>query len=83
MECIAQYLDDLEDLFFAAALVTERLRRLAGRMIRICLFAAVLASGVFLALREPPLALALATLMTVTLLYRAAVHQPPRLPAST
>lgn len=76
MECIAQYLDDLEDLIYAFALKWERIQRVA----RFALF--VLTSGLFqivavtLALINPPLATAVASLLLVTLLYRGAVGFP-------
>jgi hypothetical protein len=77
MEIIIQYLDDLEDLFYAFALKWERIRR----AIRFTLF--VIASmlfqafGVFLALSYPPFALAIAALLLVGMLYRGAVFQSP------
>ena len=74
MECIVQYLDDLEDLFYAFALKWERIRR----ALRFALFVMTSLSfqllGVFLALSVPALAVATASLLLVGLLYRSAVH---------
>lgn len=78
MECLAQYLDDLEDLFFAAALSAERLRRTLSMLIAASLMVAAITLGVLLALGQPPLALAVISLLMVTLLYRATVS-PVRL----
>jgi hypothetical protein len=73
MERIAQYLDDLEDLVYAVALIAERLRRAVRRIVAGFLALAMLALGFLLALSQPPLALAAVSLLMVTALYRAAV----------
>jgi hypothetical protein len=63
MECIIQYLDDLEDLFYAAALRFERIRR-AIRILALAILTIALQVGTFvLALVQPPLALAVASLL--------------------
>ena len=73
MECFAQYLDDLEDLFYAVALIWERIRT----RIRFATFVAVSLAfqvfGIFIALNYPPIAVAIASLLLVALLYRGAV----------
>ena len=79
MERLVQYLDDLEDFYFATALLMERVRRAA----QICLFLA-LSFGVqflcvLLALSKPPLALAIVSLTVVGMLYRSVtVGHPAR-----
>ncbi len=77
MECIVQYLDDLEDLFYAFALVWERIRT----ALRFALFIAASVSfqsmGVLLALSSPPLAIAAVAVLLVWLLYRGAVSFSP------
>ncbi|MGI9261042.1 MAG: hypothetical protein ACR2QR_03345 [Woeseiaceae bacterium] len=77
MECIVQYLDNLEDLFYAFALKWERIRR----ALRFALFIATSISfqilGVFLALSLPALAVATASLLLVGLLYRSVVYYGP------
>jgi hypothetical protein len=74
MEVIIQYLDDLEDLIYALALKWERIRR----FVRCALFIATSLSfqlfGIFLALFSPPLAVAVAALLLVGMLYRGAVY---------
>ncbi len=77
MEIIVQYLDDLEDLFYAFALKWERIRR----VLRFAFFVTASVSfqifGVFLALSNPPFAVAVAALLLVGLLYRGAVYYAP------
>lgn len=75
LERLLQYLDDLDDLYGALRLVTERLRRVAWFAACCFLLAGLVASGVLLALSEPPLGLAMALLLFLALLYRA-VTQP-------
>ena len=55
MERFLLYLDDLDDLYGAAGLMAERLRRLAWNFARILVALSVAASGVLAALQEPPL----------------------------
>ena len=70
-----QYLDDLDDLVGALGLIAERLRAVLW-LFAFVLLAAVMACGaVMLALAEPPLALAMAVMLFVVLLYRT-VTQP-------
>ena len=78
MECIVQYLDDLEDLLFAGALLAERARRVLRAFFIGLLVLALLSGAVLLAFAKPPLAIAAASLLTVAMLYRAAVHHPRR-----
>jgi hypothetical protein len=82
MECLIQYLDELEDLFFAIALVTERIRRTLQAILILSLLAVVSACGVVLALNAPRFALAAAFLFGSILLYGAATGQSSRSPAS-
>ncbi len=78
MERLLQYLDDLEDLIYAAPLVAEQLRRAIQRIL--FLFASIVLqiAGVILALSHPPLALAVVALMLVALLYRAVIVPMPQ-----
>lgn len=71
MECLLQYLDNLDDLYGAAGLVWERMRRTLLNIVSCAMVLAVAAGGVLLALAHPPLALATSTLLFVTLLYRS------------
>lgn len=72
MECLIQYLDDLEDLFYAVALVGERIRRIVRMLVLTVLAVLIPVSGVMLALAAPPLALAAVFISLSLMLYRAA-----------
>ena len=71
MECFLQYLDDLDDLYGAVGLVWEHLRRTLLKLVSLAMVLSVAASGVLLALVHPPVALAISTVLFVTLLYRS------------
>jgi hypothetical protein len=71
MECLLQYLDNLDDLYGALGLVWERMRRSLLKLIYATLLAAVAAGAVWLALLQPPVAMAVATMLFVILLYRS------------
>ena len=73
MECLLQYLDDLDDFAGILALAAERIRRFVRALILVSATLCVQVSGIFLALTQPPLALATVSLLSVGLLYRAAV----------
>ncbi|MCK5325961.1 MAG: hypothetical protein KAJ57_08130 [Woeseiaceae bacterium] len=75
MERLLQYLDDLDDLFGAIGLLAERLRSLASLAGTISLLLVVETVGILLALSEPPLGLAIVTLLFTALMYRV-VTQP-------
>lgn len=72
-----QWLDDLDDLVGAIGLVGERIRNflLATSLLAMSLLAQI--AAVLLALRHPPLAMATAMLLFVTLLYRAVTVPRP------
>jgi hypothetical protein len=70
MECLLQYLDDLDDLFGAVGLVWERLRRGLFKLLAVLMAMIVAAAGMWLALLHPPIALATSTVLFVVLLYR-------------
>jgi len=71
MERLLQYMDALDDLAGAFGLVYERLRRLFLALIAAITGLVSMASGIWLALVHPPIALATCVLLFVTLLYRA------------
>lgn len=71
MECLLQYLDDLDDLYGTFGLVWEKLRRITLKLISLAMVMAVAACGISLALAHPPIALATSTALFVTLLYRS------------
>jgi len=77
MEVIVQYMDDLEDLIYAFALKWERIRRAVRFALFVMTSFSLQVFGVFLALSYPPLAVAVAALLLVGMLYRGAVHYSP------
>ncbi len=66
-----QWLDNLDDLIATIGLISERIRAffVATSLLAVSLLLQI--SGVILALRHPPLALATAMILFVTLLYRS------------
>ncbi len=78
MERLAQLLDDLDDLLSMILLLSERIRRGLISLISTVLVVALQIGGILIALAQPPLALAIALLLFVSLLYRAvtAAHHP-------
>ncbi len=77
MERLAQFLDDLEDLFYAVALKAERIRQAFRFFVFMATSAALQLSGVFIALWNPPLAVAMVSLLVVGMLFRAVVGPSP------
>ena len=82
MERLIQLLDYFEDLFYAFALVQERIRRVIQFTMFVILTIALQASAIALALVSPPLAIGVAALMAVGTLYRCVVSYAPRRPHS-
>lgn len=76
MERFAQLLDDLDDLVYAVGLMRERFRKFMMTLITACAGTLLTTGGILLALEHPPLAMATALLLFVSLLYRA-VTSPP------
>ncbi len=66
-----QWLDELDDLIAAIGLVSERIRNFIRTLSFLAISLFIQCAGVLLALRHPPLALATAMLLFVTLLYRS------------
>lgn len=77
VERLLQYWDDLDDLFGVLGLVSERLRAAFFVLSFISASLAVQAGGIWLALRHPPLASAVAIILFVTLLYHMATSRHP------
>ncbi len=77
MEILVQYLDDLEDLFYAAALKAERVRQAFHFFLFMAASAILQLFGIFIALKNPPLAVAVASLLLVGMLFRAVVAFSP------
>jgi len=82
MECLLQYLDDIDDLIGAIGLSYEGLRRLVLAFAALAVSLASVASGVVLALAHPPIALATCILLFVALLYRSITTSPRARPHS-
>jgi len=78
VERLIQYLDDLEDLIYAAPLVAEQVRRAVQRILFLLAAVGLQVVGVILALNQPPLALAIVMLLLVGMLHRAAVIPIPQ-----
>lgn len=78
MERLIQYLDDFEDLIYAAPLIAEQLRRAVQRILFLLTSISLQVAGVILALNQPPLALAIVMLLLVGMLHRAVVIPIPR-----
>lgn len=76
MERVLLYWDDLDDLIGAVGLIAERLRNLALFAVTVLLLFGLIIGGTVLALTEPPLALAMAILLIVTLMYRTVTNPP-------
>ena len=71
MECLIQWIDDLDDLVGVFGLARERIRSFVLAFVFAAASLTLQIGGVLLALSHPPLALATAILMFVTLLYRS------------
>ena len=81
MEFFVQYLDDLDDLCYAVVLIWERIRtrvRFVGFVFTSLAFQVL---GISIALKSPPIAVAIASLLLSALLYRGAVSPTVRRPA--
>jgi hypothetical protein len=79
VERLIQYLDEIEDLFYVAPLIAEQVRRAIQRILFLLGSISLQIAGIVLALRHPPLALAIAaTLLLVGLLFRAVVIPVPQ-----
>ena len=72
MECLLQYLDDLDDLYGAFGLLWENLRQAMMTAVAICALLTTAAAAVWLAVLHPPVALATSTILFVILIYRSA-----------
>ena len=77
MEILAQYLDDFEDLIYALALLAERIRNIVRFFLFMAAAITLQSLGVFVALTSPPIAVAVASLLLVGMLYRGVVRGLP------
>jgi len=71
MECLLQYLDNLDDLFGAFGLLWESLRRAIFMLFAASMILVASGTGIWLALLHPPVAAATSTVLFVILLYRS------------
>jgi hypothetical protein len=78
VEIVMQWLDELDDLVATLRLMRERIRNFLLGAFFLAVTLLALSSGILLALRHPPIALATAMILFVTLLYRAVTT--PRTP---
>ncbi len=78
MERLIQYLDEIEDLFYATPLIAEQLRRAIQRILFLLGSISLQIAGIVLAFTHPPLALAVVALMLVGLLFRAVAIPVPQ-----
>jgi hypothetical protein len=77
MERLLQYWDDLDDLYGAVGLISERIRSVLYGVLFLLAGLALHAGGIWLALTHPPLASATAILLFVALLYHLATSGHP------
>ena len=75
MECLLQYLDDLDDFAGMVALGAERILAFLKAIAMLSLALGLQGCAVMLAIAQPPLALGGASLLCVALLYRAVVNR--------
>ena len=77
MEVLVQYLDDLEDLLYAIALLAEKIRNVVQFFLFMAAALTLQLLGVLIALVSPPMAVAVASLLMVGMLYRRVVNNLP------
>jgi len=78
MERLIQFLDEIEDLFYAAPLIAEQVRCAIQRILFLLGSISLQITGIVLALKHAPLALVVVTLLLVGLLLRAVVIPAPQ-----
>ena len=81
MERVMQVLDDLEDFVCAVALAAGRILLALRALVLLIVSIVFQAGALLLALTQPPLGMAIAALLSVTLLYRTVVGQHSRITA--
>lgn len=80
MERIVQLLDDIDDLVAMVGLLSERLRTIVLLLVSGLSMLTLLTGGIVLGLLHPPIALATALILFVSLLYHS-VTSPKLTPA--
>lgn len=81
MERLAQIWDDVDDMVGIIGLCTEGIRRFLAFVLGMLAFLLGTLSGVLIALLDPPLALAVVTILAILLMYRSVTSGV--VPAST
>ena len=74
MERVLQYWDDLDDIVGALYLKADYMRSLALFTLATTAICLLQLGGILIALAKPPFAMAIVTVLLVTLLYRAATN---------
>ncbi len=74
MERVLQYWDDLDDIVGALYLKADYMRSLALFTLATAAICLLQLGGILIALAKPPLAMAIVTVLLVTLLYRSATN---------
>lgn len=77
MERFVQYLDDLDDLYYAVGLIWERIRTVCSFAVTLSAIISLQLIGLYLAVINPPLVVAAGSLLTVAMLYRSVVYHGP------
>ena len=76
MECLLQYWDELDDLFWLVPALKERIRRALIALASLAAIAAVAGLSVLAAIQNPASALAIAAVMAYGLLLRTTFGDP-------
>ena len=76
MECLLQYWDELDDLFWLVPALKERIRRALITLISLAAVAAVAGLSVLAAIQNPSSALVIAAVMAYGLFLRATFGDP-------
>ena len=82
MECFLQYLDDLDDFYFAIALNGERIRRVFRILLSFLFLVLFQGLGIYLAILHPPTAVAAGSLVLVLALYFGVVGFGRKVPTT-
>lgn len=82
MECFLQYLDDLDDFYYAVALTGERIRRILSFLFSVAALILVQGLGIWLAIAHPPVAVAAGSLLLVVALYYGVVGYGRQFPSA-
>ena len=82
MERLLQYLDELDDFYYAIALTWEKIRMYFRLALGLGVAIVAQAVGIYAAVQNPPFAVAAASLLVVSLLYWGTVRNKSRATAA-